>query len=1177
MNNHHIETFIHLKKILRVMKLILILLIINLSQIVASTYAQTTTISISKQNESLENVLKEIEKQTEFLFFYNANEINKNERISLDKKNSNITDILNEIVKSTGISYSIKDRHIVLTTRTKKSGAESGDSRQITKRITGTVTDENGETVIGAGVAEKGTSNGVITDANGNFSLNVSENAIIQISYIGYLTQEIPVGNKTNIEVLLRENTQVLDEVVIVGYGVQKKSNLTGSVETVTSEALEKRPSTSISNMLQGHVAGMTFSTPNNSASQSGYTPGANAVMQIRGQALLGDNPTPPLVIIDGIPAEMADLNSLNPNDVESISVLKDAAASAIYGARAPYGVLIVKTKIGKRKEKANIQYSGNLGWVTPVRHPETTDTYTFALGINDARINSRQAILFPQERIDKVKDNIENPGKYSPEELYMNITPTSWASACFNTNWFDVWFKSSLRHQHNLSVKGGGEKTGYYISAGYVYQPGILNFVEKNDNYSRFNVNGSLNSQINDWMSVSYTSRYSLEKYKEPAMEYGSGRSRIYSYVYGAHPNNPLIQPDGSYSEASRVPMATQGGNIVTNNHRMDQILALDINPVKGWDIHVDGTWRMYFNDYQMHRMPAYTGMPNGEQKLIDGTESLLTKRMDMDNYWTIQGYTSYQKEINKNFFKLMAGAQVEEKNNKQLSGTAKKLVVPDIDAMRIALGDRTVNDLLSDWATAGFFGRLNYNYDERYLLEVNARYDGSGRYQRNRRWGFFPSVSGGWNISNESFWSGIQPTVNFAKLRASYGTLGNQGNASGYLHVPTMAANATQSQWIFDNARKTYINPPGILNMIRTWEKFTTFDIGAEFRFLNGRLTTEFDWFNRKSWDLIGPSTPMPSVLGAAAPESNNAEMVTKGWEAQIGWADFINKDWNYRVRLAVSDNRSKVTKYNVSTKTVSGWYEGKDVGEIWGYKVNRLLNEDDFEDGKLKISQSRFNGYWYPGDIRYEDLDGDDAITPGDNTVDNPGDMRILGNSTPRFRYSLFLSSGYDLKNFGRVELSALFEGIMKRDVWMGGSPLYYFGRSAGTISEVSIYKGHLDFYRDENSYPELVTYLGENTDAFFPRPYATTEGAKNFQVSDRYILNGAYMRLKTLQLTYTLPQRWLKRAKIANCQVYFAGENLFVLSHLPKYFDPEFVNNGRMYPQQMTLSCGINIGF
>lgn len=1131
--------------------------------------SQAQQVSLSNTHLTLRSAFIEIERQTEMSVDYNREIINVDKTVTLSHRNGSLNDIMEMLLQGSGCTYTVRENHIVIS---KVPVA----AQRVKKNITGIVTDVQGEPIIGANILEKGTINGTITGIDGNFVLGVDNDAILLISYIGYLPQEIKTAGRIMVNVVLQEDVTALEEVVVVGYGTQKKMNMTGAVEMITSKVLENRPVSSLSNMLQGQVAGMTFSTPS-----GGMTPGANSTMIIRGQALLSDpntSPTTPLVVIDGIPAEMKDMNNLNPNDVESISVLKDAAASAVYGARAPYGVIVINTKLGKQNEKASISYSGNLGWVTPIRHPETADTYTFALGINDARINSRQAILFPQERIDKVKDNIENPGKYSPEELYMTVSPTAWSSACFNTDWFDVWLRSSLRQQHNLSVKGGGQKTGFYISTGYIYQPGILNFVEENDNYRRFNMNANINTKINNWISLGYISRYSLAEYKEPAMEYGEGRKRIYSYVYGAHPNNPLLQPDGSYSEASRVPMATQGGSSLLKEHRMDHILSFDLNPAKGWDIHIDATWRMYVNDYQMHRMPAYTGMPNGEQKLIDGTESLLTKYVDVNNYWTTQGYTSYQADLGLHTIKGMVGAQAEEKTNKRLSGTAKNLVIPDIDAMRIALGDRTVNDAMSDWATAGLFGRLNYNFDERYLLEINGRYDGSARYQRSKRWGFFPSASAGWNMSNESFWSGISPVVNFAKLRASYGTLGNQGNSSGYLHVPTMEAGKSQSQWIFGNARKTYIQAPGLLNMVRTWEKFTTFDIGGEFRFFNSKLSAEVDWFRRNSWDLIGPSTPMPSVLGTIAPESNNAEMITNGWEAQISWRDNITKDWNYNIRVAVSDAWSEVTKYNVTTRTISGWYEGKRVNEIWGYEVKRFLNSSDFdESGKLIISQSRFNGYWYPGDIKYEDLDGDDAITPGDNTVDNPGDMKILGNSTPRYRYSFFLSTGYSFKNIGRIELSALFEGVMKRDVWMGGSPLYYFGRSAGTISEVSLYKGHLDFYRDENSYPELVEFLGENKNAFFPRPYATTEGAKNFQISDRYILSGAYMRMKTIQLSYSLPNNWLKAAHIENCQIYFSGENLWTLSALPKYFDPEFVDQGRMYPQQMTLSCGINIGF
>lgn len=636
---------------------------------------------------------------------------------------------------------------------------------------------------------------------------------------------------------------------------------------------------------------------------------------------------------------------------------------------------------------------------------------------------------------------------------------------------------------------------------------------------------------------------------------------------------------PNGEYSNGPRISTSIGAGNALAKSHRLDNILALDADIVKGWTAHIDGTWRVAFDDNQRLRKPVYETRPSGASSLIPGTESSLTKFTQLETYWTLQGYTAYEHTISKHTFRAQVGVQAEEDNIRQLSGTAKDLFVPELPAIATAAGVRTFNDALSTWATAGLFGRVNYNFDEKYLLELNGRYDGSGRYSRDSRWGFFPSASVGWNMSSEKFWKSILPVVNRSKIRASYGTLGNQGNSAGYLHIPTMSV-GSQAGWIINNERLPFVNTPGILNMMRTWEKYTTFDVGLELGFFGNRLTSEFDYFNRRSWDVIGPATPKPSVLGTGAPDVNNAEFVTNGWELQMRWNDIISKNWDYSVGLSLSDAMSHVTKYNTTINSFNGWYPGKEFDEIWGYTVDRFLNKGDFDaGGKLKWDQSRINANWYPGDVKYEDLDGDGKITPGSGTIENPGDLHKIGNSTPRYRFGVNLATGYSFPKAGRIDLSVFFEGIGKRDLFMSGNFFYWGGATGGSSVETSTFKGkHLDFYRDEDSNPRLLELLGENVNAYFPRPYGNSgEGGKNFQTSTRYLLSGAYMRLKNLQLTYTLPNNLLDRAKIKTCRIYFSGENLFVLSKLPSYIDPESVNNGKMYPQQAVYSMGINIGF
>lgn len=837
----------------------------------SESYAQTAIVNVEVQNKTVGEILKKIEKQSDFDFFFDNTLIDLNRRVSVTSRNSDIFKVLEKVFKGTNVKYSVLDKKIVLTI----NADNVQTAQQTTFKVTGKVVDENGEEIIGASVLEKGTINGTVTDMDGNFELKVSgKEVILEVSYIGYSKAIVKTKAGTITKVVLKEDTEVLDEVVVVAYGTQKKSNLTGSVDVVSSKEMENRPVTSASSMLQGKASSITFSTP-----AGGNAPGSAPTLQIRGQAALSET-TPPLVVIDGIPSDMGAFNALNPNEIESISILKDAAASAVYGARAPYGVLLVTTKMGGRNEKAVVTYSGNYGIVNPINMPKTLDSYTFGVIRNQSYINARSQAPFTDEDLDIIRDNILNPGKYSLADL-VSDSGNMWGKSLVNTDWMNIMLKSSFRHQHDLSLKGGSEKSSYSVSIGYVYQPGILNFVEDMDNYSRFNINAAIESDVANWLKVTYRNRYSFAVTKEPVSEYAGGRQRMFDYAFGAWPTSPLQYPDGSY--AGIIATSMNGGMKKNMGHRLDNILAFDFKLAEGWTAHVDGTWRMNFSDYQTLRMPVYGTFPSGDEYLINGTESSIDKATASNQYWTIQGYTAYQLQLKRHSFRIQLGAQAEENTYRKLSGTAKELFVYDMESAHIAQGNRTFDDSINDWATAGFFGRFNYNWAERYFVEVNGRYDGSGRYSRGNRWGFFPSVFGAWNMSNEPFWEKLRDVVNYARVKVSYGTLGNQGNSAGYLHIPTMET-AAQGPWIINGKRPTYVKTPGLLNKVRTWEKITTFDLGLEARFLNNQLSMELGYFNRCSWDIIGPPTPLPAVLGANAPSVNNAELVTKGFEAQL-----------------------------------------------------------------------------------------------------------------------------------------------------------------------------------------------------------------------------------------------------------------------------------------------------
>ena len=577
----------------------------------SESYAQTAIVNVEVQNKTVGEILKKIEKQSDFDFFFDNTLIDLNRRVSVTSRNSDIFKVLEKVFKGTNVKYSVLDKKIVLTI----NADNVQTAQQTTFKVTGKVVDENGEEIIGASVLEKGTINGTVTDMDGNFELKVSgKEVILEVSYIGYSKAIVKTKAGTITKVVLKEDTEVLDEVVVVAYGTQKKSNLTGSVDVVSSKEMENRPVTSASSMLQGKASSITFSTP-----AGGNAPGSAPTLQIRGQAALSET-TPPLVVIDGIPSDMGAFNALNPNEIESISILKDAAASAVYGARAPYGVLLVTTKMGGRNEKAVVTYSGNYGIVNPINMPKTLDSYTFGVIRNQSYINARSQAPFTDEDLDIIRDNILNPGKYSLADL-VSDSGNMWGKSLVNTDWMNIMLKSSFRHQHDLSLKGGSEKSSYSVSIGYVYQPGILNFVEDMDNYSRFNINAAIESDVANWLKVTYRNRYSFAVTKEPVSEYAGGRQRMFDYTFGAWPTSPLQYPDGSY--AGIIATSMNGGMKKNMGHRLDNILAFDFKLAEGWTAHVDGTWRMNFSDYQTLRMPVYGTFPSGDEYLINGTES--------------------------------------------------------------------------------------------------------------------------------------------------------------------------------------------------------------------------------------------------------------------------------------------------------------------------------------------------------------------------------------------------------------------------------------------------------------------------------------------------------------------------------------------------------------------------
>lgn len=1018
----------------------------------------------------------------------------------------------------------------VQTTRIENSKIQflSADSQQSIK-VTGRVTDEKGEAVIGASVVEKGTTNGTVTDIDGKFTLNLPPDAILSISYIGYTSSEIAVGNKTSVSVVLSEDTQKLDEVVVVGYGTQKKVNLTGSVEAIDGDKLQNRAVTNVSQALQGQVSGVSFSPGG-----SGFEPGAALNFQIRGQGSA-------YVLIDGVEGDM---NRLNPNDIESISVLKDAAAAAIYGARAPFGVVLITTKSGGRESKPQVSISANVSVAKPHRMPTMLDSYTFARAMNEGGRNAG-GLIFKNETIDRIIAYQQNPSL--PETVPSATNPTIWANVIesnANYDWFDEYYGSGLRNQENISIKGGGKTTAYFISAGHVYDDGVMQY--GTDNYGRYNINSKLDVDLAKWWKLTTNTRFESSTREKPNFDNQGDYELLFHQIARTFPTQAKVTPNGHYTGQSKIPWTQDAGTDKTIANVLTQRFATVITPLKGWSINADYSIRLYTEKFTSENFTAYEDMVDGTMIALATTvPSYMAKSQSNNLYQSTNLYTSYDFSLaDKHNFVLMAGVQYEAERLEKLWGRKNDLITPGVPSISTSTGDIQLDDVMTHWSTAGSFFRVGYNYKEKYLFEANGRYDGTSKFAAGNRWGFFPSFSAGWNVSREDFWAPLADKINSFKIRSSWGQLGNQ-KVDAYQDLSLLGVK-TQLNWILNGQRPVYTTVAPLINRTLTWETAQTFDIGVDLGAFNNRLVINADWYQRLTKNRLGPAKALPGILGATLPKENNSEMKTNGWDLNISWRDQLACGLGYSISAMLFDYQSEVTKFNNPTNTLATDYAGKKVGEIWGYTTGGLIQT---EEEATKITESQSQKFFYPtwrtGDVKYVDLDGSGAINNGKNTVEDHGDLSVIGNTTPRYQFGVTLAADY--KGF---DMSLFFQGVAKRDLWITGNMFWGFDSWA----QCSLFTEHLDYYRDQPE--EKYIGLGENTDSYFPRPYLTTEADKNKKTQTRYLQNGAYMRLKNMQFGYTLPKSVSQKIKMEKVRFFFSGENLFtVTGRFPEGLGPE----------------------
>ena len=1020
----------------------------------------------------------------------------------------------------------------------------------------GVVTDTTGETVIGASVVVKGTTNGTITGLDGDFSLSgVTKGSILVVSFVGYQNTEVK-WNGQPLTIVLKEDTKVLDEVVVVGYGTQKKANLSGAVAAVDGKVLQDRPITNIGQGLQGVVPNLNI-TMNN-----GGAPGATSSFNIRGNTSL--NGGSPLVLVDNV---QMDANLVNPDDIESISVLKDAASASIYGARAAYGVILITTKKGKKSDKPTVSLSATGYWQSPALTFHNVNSMQYLTMMDEAYQNDGGSGHYFKSQVYQYAEDYFN-GKYDSPVFFDTAYDTYKYGYCGNTDWWDELYKTSFSQIYTANISGGNDRTTYYASVSMNDQGGILKAGD--DKYNKYNANVNISSNITKWLNVSAKIAHTYTDELHPTGGTTAMNSTAYSGLSSysgmmkgdLSPLMPVKHPDGHYagqgSYTNPVAIMEQGGNAQYKQNDLWMTGAVKITPIKGLVINVDYTWNFYGKSSNQHvqNFYDYTAVPGTENYYPWTNPSSVTVTNNDDYYNAFNAFAEYTFSLKeKHNFKVMVGYNQENKHKKYHYAGRKNLIDSSNPSLNLAYGDMAMNGSETHWSVNGFFARINYDYKGKYLLELNGRYDGSSKFPHGDRYAFFPSASVAWRVSEEKFWEPIRGWFDNFKLRASYGSLGNQAlDESRYGNFPYLATYGINTKYgaLLNGTRPVAVSVPGLVSASFTWETVNQIDFGFDASFFGGRLNTSFDWYRRNTKDMLTAGQALPAVLGTSVPQENAADMKTVGWEVSLEWNDRLSNGFGYHIKGVLSDYQASITKFSNPTKLLGTHYVGEKLNEIWGYVSNGLFQSD--EDAKAADQSYLSGGSWGAGDVKYEDLNNDGKIDIGKNTLDDSGDRKIIGNSTPRYSYGI--TAGFDYKGF---DFEMFWQGIGKRDYWLGGSQFWGF-----TDEWCTPLTSSLDYWTEDNR------------DAYFPRLHHYGVNGGNHQVSTRYLQNAAYLRLKNVVLGYTIPRSITEKVKISRLRVFVQGENLLTFTPLIDSYDPETLNN-MTYPINKKISVGLNLTF
>lgn len=1174
-----------LLKCILMMKIISFLLLGVFLQAGATTYAQKVTLSVSKAE--LADVLAKIQEQTNLDFLYNSSQLEHVDKIDLHVKNEDLKKVLDACLNPRGLLYIVQNNTVLIKKASELSSNESG-AKQMQKQLQGLVLNGDGVPLVGASIRLLHSNIATASKVDGTFVIPVLQNeGRVLISALGHEEQEVDFNITEKLTIRLESKISNLNEVVVVGYGVQKKANLTGSVAQINAEDIALRPDANIANSLQGLLPGLNIQMNNGDPSE---TPDIN----VRGFNSI--NGGSPLVLIDGIEGN---ITRVNPNDIESVTVLKDAASSAIYGARGAFGVILITTKTGK-SGTTSITYSNNYGWTTPTARTDyVTDPYVYAKTVDAALFGYNGTSYSQYNDMDWETIKMVSKGEIAPfHELQADGTNKFF----YKTDWWDYLFrKYQTSNFHNISISGGTDKLRGYVS-GRIYNRASINNINKDAGMDRQNLKTNLVFKPYDWLEVSNNIQFINEEDKDYG-GFSNGFGGLWSTTtwYNLMPFYPNfvngIPTDigtGSGGQGGNAGLESGKSWRLFNNEEFTNTFRVVAKPLKGLQINFDYSNRIE-NTSRNFRLNPFSYLAGN--KLTPQTVGInrLTEYRWKDKYNALNLFATYSKSLaDKHHFKLLAGFNQEEFDRDRIAAVADDLLVEDLSNLALATTMNSISGSATNWAVRGFFGRLNYNYDEKYLIEINSRYDGSSRFPTDSRWGFFPSVSAGWQVDKETFWQNIKMYVPSIKLRGSYGKLGNQTvDVNTFKELMNVQRN---NSWLNQGNMLTVAQMPAPLPSVVTWETTKSVNLGVDLGLIKNKLFVNVDWYRKNVEGMYLPGEPLPAVFGANEPKENYAALRNEGFELGISYQhkfDVAGSPLNFNVTANVSNFKAIITKFNNPNGLLNSYYEGQQLGEIWGYRVDGQFQSDDealayqnsfatpstslakvYNDILSVMQNSQWN-HLRAGDIKYLDVNGDGRIDNGNNTLNDHGDLERIGNAMPRFPFGLNLNA-----KWRNIDMSIAVAGVAKQD-WYPTGELYWG----------SYQRPYLSFIRKDLIDNAWTPDQKENTYPQIYRGYSSLQSGRSlYEINDYYLTNVGFLRVKNFSLGYTLPQEWTRKAKIDKLRLFFSGENMFTWSFgkLTKYIDPEqagaAVNyslpataddrgDQRAYPMGKTYSFGV----